>query len=67
MGDQQACRAVNEQVARVGRAALRVGSRCAPAVFAGCGARRATPVGVAVKTDRLVAWREDWFSRQVLD
>ena len=54
MGNQQAHRAVNEQVASAGRGLRVAGGR---------GARRsgsrAAPIRVAAKTDRLVAWRED--------
>lgn len=52
MGDQQACRKADEQVAGAGHG---VRARQWPRV-AGCG-----------KTDRLVAWREDRFSRQVFE
>ena len=65
MGDQQARRASDEQVAGRGRRRSRAvghGARC------GCGPRRAPAVfGAAAKTDRLVAWREERSSRQVLD
>lgn len=59
MGNQQAHRAVDEQVVRSGRGARR--SRAA-----GCSDGRpvavevaAMAVRVAVRTDRLVAWREE--------
>ena len=65
MGNQQACRAVNEQVAGCGRRRSRAAGRsdgCAVVVEAA-----AMAVGVAARTDRLVAWREERSSRQVLD
>lgn len=62
MGDQQARRKADEQVAGRGRgrrvvvAGGRGLPRCAPAV-----------VRAAARTDRLVVWREERSSRQVLD
>lgn len=59
MGNQQAHRTVNEQVARAGRGLLR--QLRVAARGGGRGSR------VAVKTDRLDVWREDRFSRQVFE
>lgn len=74
MGNQQARRAVNEQVAGRGRAAgvgraahrrwLRVAA-CDAGPGRGAGCSDGCP-GCG-KTDRLDAWREDRSSRQVLD
>ena len=77
MGNQQAHRAVNEQVAGAGRGARRVrvalrtggvrGSRVAgrsdghPVTVEVA----AMVVRVAARTDRLVTWREEQSSRQV--
>ena len=63
MGDQQAYRAVDEQVVRAGRGGA-----------AGAGRSDGHPVTVevaamavrvAARTDRLVTWREEQSSRQV--
>ena len=65
MGDQQARRKADEQVADLGRRRSRAAGRSdgrAVVVEAA-----AMAVGAAAKTDRLVAWREERYSRQVLD
>ena len=65
MGDQQACRKADEQVAGRGRRRSRTVDRsdgCAVAVEVA-----AMAVRVAARTDRLVAWREERSSRQILD
>ena len=65
MGDRQAYRAVNEQVVGRGRRRSRAAGRsdgCAVVVEAA-----AMAVGAAAKTDKLVVWREERSSRQVLD
>ena len=66
MGDQQARRAVNEQVAGAGRARrwLRVAA-CDAGPGRGAGCSDGCP-GCG-KTDRLVAWREEQSSRQVFN
>ena len=57
MGNQQAHRAVNEQVAGRGRTRSRTAGRSdGHAVVVEVAAMA---VGVAVRTDRLVAWREE--------
>lgn len=62
MGNQQAHRAVNEQVAGRGRRRSRAAAVRVAAAVAACN------VGPGRgKNCRLVAWREDRSSRQVLD
>ena len=69
MGDRQAHRAVNEQVAGRGRRRSRraaVVAGCRAGCSASCGSRRApAAVRAVARTDRLVAWREERSSRQV--
>ena len=57
MGDQQAHRAVNEQVADRGRRQSRAAGRSDGRPVAVEVAAMA--VGAAARTDRLVAWREE--------
>ena len=57
MGDQQAHRAVNEQVADRGRRRSRAAGRSDGRPVAVEVAAMA--VGAAARTDRLVAWREE--------
>ena len=60
MGNQQAYRTVNKQVADCGpREAVTA------AVFAGCRAAHRQRSRIAARTDRLVTWREERSSRQV--
>ena len=65
MGNQQACRKADEQVAGRGRKRSRAVGRSdgRPAAVK----VTAMVVGAAARTDRLVAWREERSSRQILD
>ena len=66
MGNQQAHRTVNKQVAGCGRTRSRAVG-CACAAGADCGSQAGRPVavvaamavGAAARTDRLVTWRGD--------